>query len=174
MFATNLCCSRKGVPRGFRWSLGCAKQVLGPTWKPEYPEWTLPLAVGAPPESPQQEGLASNQSLMAGPRNLLCLFSSGEHFLDIYPQFNNAELLIPPTGTIPAEARALTGYIIKISTSEKPLSMRWIIRTINRMVWVGRDLQDPRAQVFWPWLLQGDLPLWVDTGGELFVSLILV
>lgn len=94
---------------------------MGPTWKPGYPEWAS--AVGAPPDSLQQDGLALNQSLVAASRSLLCLFSSGKLLLDIYPQLNNAEPLIPPAGTTPAEDRALTGLIIKIRTSEKPLSL---------------------------------------------------
>lgn len=94
---------------------------MGPTWKPGYPEWAS--AVGAPPESLQQDSLALNQSLVAAFRSLLCLFSSGKLLLDIYPQLDNAEPLISPAGTTPAEDRALTGLIIKIRTSEKPLSL---------------------------------------------------
>lgn len=109
--------------REFPGAAGEAWAVQGRCWDPHGNQDSqsghcLPLA--APPESPQQESLALNQSLVAAPRSLLCLFSSGEHLLDMYPQFNDAELLIPPTGTTPAEARALTGYVIKISTSEKP------------------------------------------------------
>lgn len=152
--ALHLCCGRKWAPRGCRWSLGCAGQVWDPHGNQDTQSGhSLPLAMGAPPAG------GPCPKPKAAPRSVLCLSSSGEHLLDIYPQFNNAELLILPTGTPPAEARALTGYVIKISTSEKPLCMRWIVRTANRMVWVGRDLPDPPVRFSDP-----------SAGGSPFVS----
>lgn len=46
-----------------------------------------------------RSGIALKQRLAPASRSLLCLFPVGEHLLDIYPQFYNAELFIPPTGT---------------------------------------------------------------------------
>lgn len=99
----------------------------------------------------QQEGPALNQSLGASS----VYFPVGSTLW-----VSTHSLIMLNSLSQPQEEPQLrTGYIIKISTSEKLLFMRWIVRTTNRMVWVGRDLQDPRAQVLWPWLLQG-ISIW--------------
>lgn len=104
-----------------------------------------------PTREPQQDGPALNQSL----GDSSAYFPVGSTLW-----VSTHSLIMLNSLSQPQEEPQLrTGYIIKISTSEKLLFMRWIVRTTNRMVWVGRDLQDPRAQVLWPWLLQG-ISIW--------------
>lgn len=52
-----------------------------------------------PHQRARRSGIALKQGLAPASRRLLCLFPIGEHLLDIYPQFYNAGLFIPPTGT---------------------------------------------------------------------------
>lgn len=122
----HLCYSRRGffTTNGCWWSTVCARQAYGTeTWLPEVGRQTAGTACNRQREPHRRacsrSGMALKQGLVAAPRSLLCLFPIGKHLLDINPQFNNAELLIPPRGTTTERTAALAGTVIKISTPGK-------------------------------------------------------